>query len=37
MATIKPDSLEAMSDISGVGDAKLAKYGQRFLDVVLSH
>ena len=34
MAEKKPLSLSAMSTISGVGEAKLARYGQQFLDVV---
>ena len=31
MAQTKPQSLNEMSKISGVGDAKLKKYGQIFL------
>ena len=37
MAVAKPSSLPDMSKISGVGQAKLDKYGQIFLDVIASH
>ncbi|MCH2568366.1 MAG: DNA helicase RecQ [Pseudomonadales bacterium] len=34
MAALKPNSLSAMLDISGIGQAKLARYGERFLQVL---
>ena len=37
MAAEKPDSLAAMSRIGGVGEAKLARYGEGFLQVVAAH
>ena len=37
MATLKPDSLSAMSQISGVGDRKLATYGEEFLAIIVEH
>jgi ATP-dependent DNA helicase RecQ len=37
MAAVKPDSLSALSRVSGVGEAKLARYGEAFVDVVQSH
>lgn len=37
MATLKPDSLSAMSRISGVGDRKLATYGEEFLTIIAAH
>ena len=33
----KPSSLKEMSDISGIGSAKLEKYGAEFLDVVMAY
>lgn len=36
MAKTRPESLERMQYISGVGEQKLEKYGQSFLDVILS-
>jgi len=36
MAKTRPGSLERMQYISGVGEQKLKKYGQSFLDVILS-
>ena len=36
MARQRPMTLAAMLDVSGVGDAKLEKYGGSFLDVILS-
>ena len=35
MAQIKPQSLAEMLQISGVGEAKLQRYGQELLDIVL--
>jgi len=32
IATAQPDSLTAMSNISGIGEQKLERYGQQFLD-----
>jgi ATP-dependent DNA helicase RecQ len=34
MARRRPRSLAALSGIRGVGDAKLARYGERFLEVI---
>ncbi len=34
MASDRPDTLAAMGHISGVGEQKLKKYGQRFIDVI---
>ncbi len=37
MANTRPGSLDAMRYISGVGEQKLNKYGQQFLDIILLH
>jgi len=37
MAVLKPASLAKMAEIGGVGDAKLARYGASFLDVIARH
>jgi ATP-dependent DNA helicase RecQ len=37
MAELKPTSLTALGRVSGVGEAKLARYGEAFADVVRSH
>jgi len=37
LAGTKPNSLGAMLDISGIGEAKLEKYGQPFLDQIAEH
>lgn len=37
MASAKPNSLSAMSQISGVGERKLATYGEDFLAVIAEH
>jgi ATP-dependent DNA helicase RecQ len=37
MATERPSTLEAMRGITGVGESKLDKYGQAFLDVVTAN
>jgi ATP-dependent DNA helicase RecQ len=34
LARHKPDTLEAMLDINGIGEAKLERYGQPLLDVI---
>jgi ATP-dependent DNA helicase RecQ len=34
MATVKPTTLQALAPVSGVGAAKLEKYGQAFVEVV---
>jgi ATP-dependent DNA helicase RecQ len=34
LATHRPDSLRAMREIHGVGDAKLERYGSAFLEVI---
>jgi ATP-dependent DNA helicase RecQ len=36
IATEKPSTLSSLSGINGVGEAKLAKYGQQILDVLLA-
>ncbi len=36
MATIKPNSLDEMAKISGVGEAKIKKYGAIFLEILQS-
>ena len=35
MAEKRPDSLDAMAGISGIGAKKLEKYGKAFLDVIV--
>jgi ATP-dependent DNA helicase RecQ len=37
MAARRPTSLDAMAGISGVGAAKLEKYGAAFVEVVQTH
>jgi ATP-dependent DNA helicase RecQ len=37
MASERPSTLEAMRGITGVGESKLEKYGQAFLDVVTAN
>ncbi len=37
MCQLRPNTLEAMQRISGVGGQKLAHYGQRFLSVIQQH
>lgn len=37
MANARPESLDAMRYISGVGEQKLKKYGREFLDIILAH
>lgn len=37
MALVLPETLAAMGSISGVGDTKLSRYGEAFLDVIRSH
>jgi ATP-dependent DNA helicase RecQ len=37
MAAERPDDLDAMARISGVGQRKLAQYGEDFLSVIRSH
>ena len=37
MASLRPDSLDQMHHIHGVGQTKLARYGQTFLDVIEDH
>jgi ATP-dependent DNA helicase RecQ len=36
MAAVKPTSLSALSRVSGVGEAKLARYGKAFVDAIRS-
>jgi len=37
MAERRPRTLEEFADISGVGEAKLRRYGQTFLDIICAH
>jgi ATP-dependent DNA helicase RecQ len=37
MAQVKPQSRAEMLQISGVGEAKLQRYGQELLDVILAN
>ena len=37
LAQHKPGSLEAMLDISGIGEAKLKRYGKALLNVIIEH
>jgi ATP-dependent DNA helicase RecQ len=37
MAQSKPRSLPALAGLSGLGKAKLERYGQAFLEVILAH
>jgi ATP-dependent DNA helicase RecQ len=37
MARYLPQSLEELRKISGFGDAKIEKYGQQFLDIILDY
>ena len=37
MAELKPGTLARMGEVSGVGAAKLEKYGAAFLEVVQAH
>jgi ATP-dependent DNA helicase RecQ len=37
LARDKPHSLEAMLEVSGIGEAKLKRYGQSLLDVIVEH
>jgi ATP-dependent DNA helicase RecQ len=35
MLTERPQTLDAMRQLSGIGETKLARYGQAFLDVIV--
>ena len=37
MAELKPTTLHALSRVSGVGEAKLEKYGSAFVEVIAAH
>jgi ATP-dependent DNA helicase RecQ len=37
MVAQRPMDLESMLDINGIGQAKLARYGERFLEVLRAH
>jgi len=37
IARLRPDSLAALRRVSGVGDVKLAKYGEGFLNIIRRH
>lgn len=37
LSRVKPQSSNAMLNIGGIGDTKLARYGQAFLDLILQH
>ena len=34
LAELKPDSMKALGMISGIGEAKLTRYGSQFLAVI---
>ena len=36
MVKVKPGSIDEMSEITGIGEAKIKRYGQVFLDILLS-
>jgi len=37
MAERRPDSIEQLADVHGVGAAKLKRYGVAFLDAIREH
>jgi superfamily II DNA helicase RecQ len=37
MAELKPVTLQALSRVSGVGDAKLERYGAAFVELIDAH
>ena len=37
MCVMRPENLDEMLDVSGVGEHKLEKYGERFLERILDH
>ena len=37
MASVNPKNLDEMLEVKGVGEMKLQKYGQDFLDCILEH
>ena len=37
MASIQPDSSSALLQISGIGERKMERYGQSFLEVIVTH
>ncbi|MEM7099626.1 MAG: DNA helicase RecQ [Pseudomonadota bacterium] len=37
MIRLRPDTLAQMRDVNGVGEAKLSRYGELFLDVLQAH
>ena len=37
MIKTKPRSIDEMSEITGIGEAKIKRYGQVFLNILLSH
>ena len=37
MCVMRPENLDEMLDVSGVGEHKLEKYGERFLERILNH
>ncbi len=37
MATLRPQTLAAMREVSGVGDTKLSRYGEAFLETLREH
>lgn len=37
MASVKPNTLQRMSTLHGIGESKLQKYGQAFLDIIAEH
>ena len=37
MCRYRPQTKDALLDMKGVGEAKAAKYGERFLEVIREH
>jgi superfamily II DNA helicase RecQ len=37
MIKVKPMSIDEISEITGIGEAKIKRYGQVFLDVLLNY
>ncbi|MEH6474921.1 MAG: DNA helicase RecQ [Sneathiella sp.] len=37
MANLRPTSLQAMAEVQGVGESKLKRYGEQFLEVISAH
>lgn len=37
MANLRPTSLQAMAEVQGVGESKLKRYGEQFLEIISAH